>query len=157
LANYRHLENSYYAGVFRRTILVSLVVTLLSLSLGLPLAYTIVRARSRLGRFALLSAVFLPFLTGEVVRAYSWLVMLGKGGAFPWVTTKVGLGHVNLIGTPYGVALGMLQLMLPLSALILVPAVHAIEPELEDAASTLGARPWRVWLHVVVPLAWPGL
>src|SRR5207248_11091316 len=119
LANYRHLENSYYAGVFRRTILVSLVVTLLSLSLGLPLAYTIVRARSRLGRFTLLSAVFLPFLTGEIVRAYSWLVMLGKGGAFPWVTTKVGLGHVNLIGTPYGVALGMLQLMLPLSALIL--------------------------------------
>jgi putative spermidine/putrescine transport system permease protein len=155
--NYRHLENSYYVGAFERTIVVSIVVTLLALALGLPLAYSIVRSRSRFRRFALLSVVFLPFLTGEVVRAYSWLVILGKGGAFPWLTGMLGLGHVDLIGTPYGVALGMLQLMLPLSALILVPAVHGIEPELEDAASTLGARPWRTWLHVILPLARPGL
>jgi putative spermidine/putrescine transport system permease protein len=157
LENYSKLDDSYYFGVFERTLTVSAIVTVLALALGLPLAYMMVRARSRVTRFALLSIVFLPFLTGEVVRAYSWLAMLGKNGAFPWLTAKLGLGQVTLIGTSYGVALGMLQLMLPLTALILVPAVHGIEPELEEAANTLGARPWRTWLHVVLPLARPGL
>jgi putative spermidine/putrescine transport system permease protein len=121
------------------------------------LAYTMVRSQSRWARIGLLVVVFLPFLVGEVVRAYSWLVMIGGNGAIPWFTGLIGLGRESLLGTALGVGLGLMQLMLPLCALTLLPAIHAIDPELEQAALVMGARPWQVWRHVVVPLSRPGL
>jgi putative spermidine/putrescine transport system permease protein len=47
--------------------------------------------------------------------------------------------------------------MLPLAVFVLLPAVRRIQPDVERAAGTLGARPARVWLHIVFPLLRPGL
>ena len=140
-----------------RTILVSALVTAIAMAAALPLAYTMVRSRSRLLRTALLTVVFVPFLVGDVVRAYGWLVMVGGNGAVPWVLDLFGLGGGTLLGTPTAVILGLLQLMLPLCALVLLPAIHAIDPELEQASAIMGARPRHRWRYVVLPLARPGL
>ena len=151
------LSEPYYFRTFGRTIGISIVVTLVSVTLALPLAYTMVRTQSRLARFTLLCIAFLPFLVGEMVRGYSWLIVLGRDGALAWFTEVIGLGAFTPIGTAFAVALGIFQLLLPLAALILVPAVRAVDPELEEAAATLGSRPHRIWFFVILPLTRRGL
>ena len=46
--------------------------------------------------------------------------------------------------------------MFPIATLVMLPAVRRINPDLERAARTMGARPWQVWRRIVVPLARPG-
>lgn len=158
LENFREaIRSGYYRNIFVRTLEVSCAVTAAALAIALALAYTMVRSRSRWARIGLLVVVFLPFLVGEVVRAYSWLVMIGGNGAIPWFTHLIGLGRTSLLGTAIGVSLGLMQLMLPLCALTLVPAIHAVDPELEQAAAVMGARSWQTWRYVILPLARPGL
>jgi putative spermidine/putrescine transport system permease protein len=151
------LTSGFYRDVLVRTILASALVTAIAMAAALPLAYTMVRSRSRLLRTALLTVVFVPFLVGDVVRAYGWLVMIGGNGAVPWILDLLGLGGGTMLGTPTAVILGLLQLMLPLCALVLLPAIHSIDPELEHASTIMGARPRHRWRHVVLPLARPGL
>jgi putative spermidine/putrescine transport system permease protein len=151
------LSSVYYRGVFLRTIKVTCVMTIIAVSIGLAFAYTMVRSTSRWSRAGLLVVVFLPFLVGDVVRSYAWLVMIGGNGAIPWLTHYLGFGQGGLLGTPYGVSLGLLQLLIPLSALTLLPAIHSIDPELEQAAAVMGARSWQRWRYVVIPLARNGL
>jgi putative spermidine/putrescine transport system permease protein len=146
------LSSSYYLHVFGRTLAISVLATVISVSLAFPLAYTMVRTHDRFRRFALLCVTLLPILAGELVRGYSWLNVIGRDGALGWLTGNLGI-RVDLVGTTAGVTLGIVQLLLPLSALILLPALRAVDPELEQAANTMGARPWRVWLHVILPVA----
>lgn len=151
------VTDSFYRGVFLRTLAGSVIVSIISVSLALPMAYAMVHTQSRTLRLLLLLASVIPFLVGEVVRAYSWLVVLGANGTLPWLTRSLGLGSLDLMGTFPGVLLGLTQLMVPLCALTLLPALRAIEPELEQAAATMGARRWTTWRTVVLPLARPGI
>lgn len=151
------VTDGFYRGVFARTLLGSLIVTVISVALALPLAYAMVHTQSRAIRSLLLLASVIPFLVGEIVRAYSWLVVLGANGVVPWLTRTLGFGSLDLMSTFPGVLLGLIQLMVPLCALTLLPALRAIEPELEQAAATMGARTWAVWRTIVLPLARPGI
>lgn len=157
-SNYRSLAGIHYLpGVVYRTVAISAVAAVISIGLGLPLAYTMIRTRSRGIRFVLLWILFLPLLTGEIVRAYGWVALLSGGGLVPWLAHELGFGRVDLLGTPWAVAAGIIQWTLPLATLLLFPAIHTIDPEIEAAASSLGARPWRAWLHVMLPLLRRGL
>ena len=51
----------------------------------------------------------------------------------------------------------MIQVGLPIAVLVSLPAMRRINPDLERAAATMGASRWRTWVHVIVPLARPGL
>jgi putative spermidine/putrescine transport system permease protein len=155
--NYRTvIESSFYRTTLVRTILLSSIVTVIAVLLALPFAYAMVRSHSRFVRLGLLVVAFVPFLTGEVVRAYGWLILVGRNGVFAWIADAFGL-NFTLTGTAVGVVIALAQIMMPLCALILLPAVRAIDVELEQAAATLGARPWRVWFSIILPLARPGL
>ena len=151
------VSDPFYHTVYIRTLLGSVIVTVISVALALPLAYAMVHTRSRTIRSLLLLASVIPFLVGEIVRGYSWLVVLGSNGAVPWLSRHLGLGSLDLMGTFPGVLLGLIQLMIPLCALTLLPAVRGIDPEIEQAAAVMGARPFTVWRKVIIPLVRPGL
>jgi putative spermidine/putrescine transport system permease protein len=51
----------------------------------------------------------------------------------------------------------MIQVMLPFAVLVLLPALKHINPDLERAAGTLGARPRQVWRHIIIPLSRQGM
>ena len=151
------VTDDYFIEAFARTLLVSTIVTVSAVILSLPLAYTIVSVPNRAWRFALVLIALLPFVAGELVRGYSWLIVLGQDGAVAWFADAIGLGRPTLVGTPFAISLGILQLLLPLSVLILLPSFRGINPELEQAASTLGARPRGVWFHIILPLVRRGI
>lgn len=146
-----------YLDAFARTLWVSSVVTIGSTAVGLPVAYAIVRMRSALLRSLCLIALLVPFLMGEAVRAFAWSLILGREGALTWVLRLFGLSSSGLMGTSLAITIGLLQVSIPLAALLILPAMRRIDPTLERAASTLGASPPRVWWTVIIPLARPGM
>ena len=83
LANYREVvEDDLIRTVFVRTVLMTLLTTAVAILIALPLAYVMTRTTSRLVRLLLLITIFLPILTGDIARAYGWLVLLGRGTSF---------------------------------------------------------------------------
>jgi len=67
------------------------------------------------------------------------------------VVEQVGLGQLSILGTLWAVGIGTVQVLLPLAILIVLPAVVAIDPNLSDAAETMGARPRQVFRTVLLP------
>lgn len=158
LDNYRDLiEKPTYFTVLWRSTWAAALVTVLTLVLGFPYAYAMVRTRSAWRRKALLVSLFLPFFIGQVVRAYGWLVVLGKTGLVNTLLGTLGLGPFKMIYTFPSLIFGLVQYMLPFAVLLLAPAITAINEELEAASESLGADGWRTLLHVVLPLSRPGL
>ena len=152
--NYRSVvEDELIRTVFVRTLLMTLVSTIVAILIALPLAYVMTRTTKRWVRLLLLVTIFLPILTGDIARAYGWLVLLGREGLLSWV---VG-GDPGMLGTLWAVGLGSVQILIPLSVVILLPAFQRVDTQLEQAAATMGAGPVRVWTRVILPLVRPGI
>ncbi|MFB6170551.1 MAG: ABC transporter permease [Haloarculaceae archaeon] len=151
------LTEPAYLRIFVRTFLMSAFVTVLAVALGFPYAYLTIRTDSALARKVLLAGVLVPFFTGVIVRAYGWLIVFGKHGFLNYVLSLVGLGPVQVVGTPIAVAVGLTQIMIPYSVLMIAPSIEAIDRSVEQAAKNLGAGPVATFRYVVLPLAKPGL
>ncbi|MFB6114335.1 MAG: ABC transporter permease [Halodesulfurarchaeum sp.] len=146
-----------YLEVFVRTILLSSAITILAVALGLPYAYLTIRVRSAIVRKVLLVSLFVPFFTGVIVRAYGWLILLGRNGLVNAVLGVLGIGPIRFIGSELGVTIGLLQIMTPLAIIMLAPAIQHIDRSLELAASNLGANRIQTFRRIVIPLAAPGI
>jgi putative spermidine/putrescine transport system permease protein len=158
LANYhKALTDSLFTTVAMRSLLGSLIVTVVTLVFAFPYAYVMVRTQSSALRKLLLIALFLPFFIGQVVRAYGWLIILGNQGMVNEALGVVGVPPLRLLYNYPAVLFGLVQYMLPFAVLMLAPALTAIPEELEAAAQSLGAGWTRTFRHVVLPLARPGL
>lgn len=156
--NYKEVfETTLIRETFVRTLLMTLLTTTIAIALALPTAYVMTRIRSRTVRVLILVAIFMPILTGDIARAYGWLVLLGREGMVPWISDSLGLGDPAILGTLWAVGVGSVQILVPLSVVILLPAFQRVDRQLEQAAATLGASPRKVWTQVIIPLVRPGI
>ncbi|MEM6665550.1 MAG: ABC transporter permease, partial [Pseudomonadota bacterium] len=158
LVNYQTIaERAVFLRIFWRTFLGAVIVTAITLFLAFPYAYLMVRTPSAWTRKMLLVALFLPFFIGQVVRAYGWLIILGKQGLINSALTGLGLPALDLIYNYPSVIFGLVQYMLPFAVLMLAPAITAIPEDVELASESLGATWVETFRHVVLPMAKPGL
>ena len=151
------LDRPVYGRIMLRTLAGAGLVTAACLVLALPYAYLLVRTSSALTRKALLMALFLPFFIGQVVRAYGWLIILGREGFANQALTALGLPAQDLLFAYPTVLFGLTQYMLPFAVLLLIPALAAIPEDVERASESLGAGWVATFAHVVLPMARPGL
>ena len=159
LANFRKLfVDSYYPLVAERTIRLSLLITLLTAVLGVPLAYVMHQAGGRV-RAALIVLIVLPLMTSVVIRTFGWLVILGRGGLLARALEPLGLvpRNFSLMHTEAGVVLALGQVLLPFMTLTVLASMARIDRRLEEASRTMGAGIFRTLWHVVLPLAKPGI
>ena len=141
-----------------RTIRVSVIVTLVCIIAGYPVALFISRAGER-WRALLLAVVIFPFLISAVVRAFGWTVILGRSGLVNKGLIWIGLTDkpLALVQNEIGIIIGETHLLLPYMILSLLAVIQRIDPNLQDAAKSLGASPVGVFWRVVVPMTLPGL
>ncbi|MGD9508149.1 MAG: ABC transporter permease [Geminicoccaceae bacterium] len=151
------LARPVYGWIGLRTLLAAVIVTMAALALAFPYAWVMVRTPRPWLRKLLLVGLFLPFFIGQVVRAYGWLIVLGKQGLLNAGLDALGLPLVSILYTYPGVLVGLVQYMLPFAVLMLAPALTAVPEEVELASASLGARPLATLRHVVLPLARPGI
>ena len=159
LANYASvLTDPFYLLLMARTIGLGLLVTLITLVLGYPLALKIARAGPGL-KSALIAITLSPLLINLVVRTYAWLVLLGDTGVVNRWLQAVGLigAPLPLGGNMVSVTIGLVHITLPLMALSLIGVLERIDAALVDAAESLGASRGRILRRVIFPLSLPGI
>ena len=133
---------------------VSFWATVVSLPLGIAVAYVLARYRFW-GRQLLNGLVHLPLILPPVVTGYLLLLTFGRKGA-------VGAFLDQTFGLVFafrwtGAALAAAVMAFPLMVRAIRMAIEAVDPRLEAAAGTLGAsRPW-VFVTVTLPLILPGI
>jgi putative spermidine/putrescine transport system permease protein len=159
LANFAAMLHPLYARVFLDTVWLCLLTAALSLLLGYPLAYVLVRSDKLWIKSTILIVSITPLFLGEVVRTYSWIVVLGNSGFVNTVLLKLGvIGEpVQLLFTVAGVTIALVHVTLPLMVIMLAAALAHIDPDYEKAVRSLGAAPVRVFLTVTLPLSMPGI
>src|SRR3569833_2592455 len=80
LANFADLLKPLYARVFLDTVWICTLTALATLVVGYPLAHALVHARNPVTKAVLLVIIVTPLFLGEVVRTYSWIIVLGNNG-----------------------------------------------------------------------------
>ena len=135
----------------------SLWVAMVSVVVSLPFATAVayVLARSRFWGHGLLNAlVHLPLVLPPVVTGYLLLVAFGRRGIFGPTLEALGL---QLAFTSAGAAVAAAVMAFPLIVRAIRLALEAVDPKLEEAASTLGASAVKVFVFVTLPLSLPGI
>lgn len=157
--NFGRMGSWVYLRVFVDSLLLSACTAIANLLLGYPLAYALVRSRSSLLKSTILITTIVPMFTGDIVRTYSWLVVLGKNGFINGTLKAAGVldTPLELLYTPLGVTIALVQYSLPIMVIILAAAISHIDLAYEKAASSLGAGPLRVLWNVTLPLSMPGI
>lgn len=159
LDNFAGLAKPLYASVFFDTVWICFLTALFTLLLGYPLAYALVRTQNRLLKSAILVIAITPLFLGEVVRTYSWIIVLGNNGFLNSVLLKLGLisQPLQMMFTTGGVVTALVHVTLPIMMIMLAAALSHIDRNYERAAASLGAGPLRVFLTVTLPLSAPGI
>jgi len=158
-ANYLLLAGDpLYVAAYLESLRIAATSTLICLLIGYPMAYAIARApESRRG--FLLMLVILPFWTSFLIRVYAWIGILSTNGILNNALIGIGLTDepLALMNTNFAVHLGIVYSYLPFMVLPLYATLARMDFTLLEAAADLGARPWRAFLRVTLPLSWPGI
>jgi molybdate transport system permease protein len=138
----------------RLSLRIAAVATVCSLPLGVGVAWLLARKRFP-GRTLLDALIFLPLVLPPVVTGYLLLISFGRKGPIGAFLAETFGIVLSFRWT--GAALACSVMAFPLLVRPIRLSFEAIDKRLEDAASTLGARPgWR-FATVTLPLALPGV
>ncbi len=133
---------------------VATVATLVATPLGIAVAWLLAR-REFWGKTLLDAAIHLPLVLPPVVTGYLLLLTFGRHGAVgAWLAEHLGLVFA-FRWTGAALACGIMSFPLLVRPIRL--SIEAIDRRLEQAAATLGAAPWQVFLTVTLPLALSGV
>ncbi len=158
LANYAELMHIQYLEYFGNTVLLSLAACVTGMLLAYPVAHQIARTRSRaIRRFwvnLLVSSLFLDTL----IRCYALVLFFGPTGVvLPFLHFYFGVLGNNSLLLQFQVVVGLVYIVIPISALTLVGPIENINPRLSEAALTLGASYWKSTLVTDVALSMPAV
>ena len=133
---------------------VATVATLVATPLGIAVAWLLAR-REFWGKGVLDAVIHLPLVLPPVVTGYLLLLTFGRHGAVgAWLAEHLGLVFA-FRWTGAALACGIMGFPLLVRPIRL--SIEAVDRRLEQAAATLGAAPWRVFLTVTLPLALAGV
>jgi putative spermidine/putrescine transport system permease protein len=154
----RIVTEDVYRSTFTSTFRISVVVTLLTLLLGYPVAYA---AASLPQRWAMvvLALVVLPFWTSVLVRAYAWLILLQHTGLVNKSLLSLGMidRPLPLVHNELGTVIATVHILLPFMVLPLYSAMKKIPADLIMAGASLGGHPLHVFLRVFLPMSLSGV
>jgi putative spermidine/putrescine transport system permease protein len=146
----RFFSDPFYWNVLITTIRVSIIVTVVCVLLGLPMAWRLARTATR-WKSALVVLMVLPLFIGSTTRTAGWMILFARGGMLDMLT------RLNLMYAESAVTVGIIAINLPFMVLTLQSVFEGIDPRLEEAAASMGAAPSRAFWRVVFPLALPGI
>jgi putative spermidine/putrescine transport system permease protein len=147
-----------YAKVMLTTVKMACMATILALVLAYPIAYVLTMSGGKRRAFILVF-VFIPYWVDIIVRTFSWLILLGDNGLINKVLLALDIvrAPLPLLYNPFSVLIAMVQILLPLTTVILFGAMLRIDRTLITAAKIHGASGWQAFRTVFFPLSLPGV
>jgi len=157
-------ERLIFSATYRRVVLltlrVALLTSLLTALLAYPAAMVIAYGKPVFSRITMILVVA-PLVVSVIVRTYGWQLMLSNSptGVLNWMLHALGTGPtpVRVLYTEWATVIASVHVFLPLMVLPLSASLGRINPSLNEAARILGAPAWRAFLRVTLPLSLPGL
>ena len=157
--NFRLLvSDDLYVLSYLRSLVVAVISTAILLLIGYPIAYGMARLPKRWQPIAMM-LVIVPFWTSFLIRIYAWINILQHDGLLNQILLTLHLvsAPVVWLSTDSAMYLGIVYSYLPFMILPLYAMLAKMEPALEEAASDLGASPFKVFWLVTFPLSLPGV
>ena len=147
-----------YVKLYTKTLWMALVITLLTLVLGYPLAYYLANSPTKTANL-LMVLVLLPFWTSLLVRTTAWIALLQTNGVTN--STLMALGVINtpfeMLYTQFSTIIAMTHILLPFMILPLYSVMKGIDPSYLRAAMSMGGRPIPAFIRIYFPMTLPGL
>jgi iron(III) transport system permease protein len=145
-----------FAVAFGTTLLLGASMTLIAVPLGAFLAFLMVRTDVP-GRHWLEPLILVPIFVSAVVLAFGYVVALGPVGILTTSFKELtGVVPWNLYSFPFLVAIAGLT-HVPHVYLYAAAALRGLGSDVEEAARTAGANPWKVALDVSLPMVMPAI
>ncbi len=152
------LSDSYFHKIFGRTFGVALLVTVVCIVIGAPEAYILNRMKNPWKSIFLLIVIG-PLLISVIVRTLGWALLFGSQGGISTALQWLGLVDepVSLMFTMTGMTIALVHVLVPFMVLSVWASLQRLDPQVEDAALTLGASQGTVLRRIVLPQAMPGI
>lgn len=152
------LGDSYFHKIFGRTFAIALTVTVISVLLGTPEAYILSRMRKP-WKSIFLIVILGPLLISVIVRTLGWALLIGGQGMISKLLQALSItdGPFSLMFTTTGMIIALVHVLVPFMVLAVWTSIQRIDPQIEDAALTLGASKFTVLRRIVLPQIMPGV
>jgi putative spermidine/putrescine transport system permease protein len=159
LKNWREvLTDSYFLEMFGRTFRIAFFVTLIAAVFGAPEAYILNRMKSA-WRGIFLLVILGPLLISVVARTLGWALLFGSTGLI-----NVALVRLGIVATPVqfmfsetGVVIGLVHVLVPFVVISVWASLQRLDPQIENAAVSLGGSGLTVLRRIVLPQVMPGI
>lgn len=159
LTNYMVLfSDSQYLLAYASSLKIAAISTFLTLLIGYPMAYVISRLSPSARNIAMMLVV-LPSWTSFLIRVYAWIGILDSNGLLNNLLMKFGLidEPLRILNTPIAAYIGIVYCYLPFMVLPLYANLLKFDHRLLEAAYDLGARPWKAFLTITLPMSRSGI
>jgi putative spermidine/putrescine transport system permease protein len=159
LNNWREIvSDGYYGEIFSRTFRIALLVTVLAVVLGAPEAYILNRMRAP-WRSLLLLLVLTPLLISVIARTLGWVLLFGPRAPLSNLPVFLGLSRdpVTFLFTETGIVVALTHVLTPFMVLSVWASLQRLDPQIENAAASLGASRLTAFRRVVLPQIVPGI
>jgi sulfate transport system permease protein len=152
-AAWRMLTNPRVLAAFRLTFGAAAIAALINVAFGLVIAWLLVRYRFW-GRRVVDALVDLPFALPTAVAGVALASLTAKNG---WIGSLFAPFGINIAFAPPGIVIALIFVGLPFVVRTIQPVLQDFEPELEEAAATLGADRWQTFLKITLPALGPAM
>ena len=159
LSNYINLfTDSLYIQAYLSSIKIAAISTFLALLIGYPMAYVIARLPPSTRSIAMM-LVILPSWTSFLIRVYAWIGILKPNGLLNDVLMGLHLisEPLQISNTPTAAYIGIVYCYLPFMVLPLYTNLVKHDNRLLEAAYDLGAKPWKAFFKITLPLSKAGI
>ncbi len=149
-------ELSQYTNVFILSIAFALIATAVCLIIGYPLAYFMSRQSAKMQKI-LMVLIMLPMWCNLLIRTYALMALLDNGGLLNAQLAYLGLDPLPIVGSYFGVILGMVYDFLPYMVLPIFTAMTKLDYRYIEASADLGCNSLQTMTKVIMPLTLSGV
>ena len=147
---YRYLGDRIFLGITLRTILTSLVATVITILIAMPCGYFMAKSKNQ---NLLLLLIIIPFWTNFLIRVFAWMNILGNNGFLNEFLMRVGLidDYIHFLYNQKAVILVLVYMYLPYAILPLFSSIDKFDFSLLEAARDLGANKITSMVRIMLP------
>jgi len=150
LEAYRYLTDPVFLSITLRTIITSLIATVITIFIALPCGYCMARSKHQT---LLLLLIIIPFWTNFLIRVFAWMTILGNNGFLNEMLARFGLvkDYIPFLYNQKAVILVLVYMYLPYAILPLFSTIDKFDFSLLEAARDLGANKLTSMIKILLP------
>jgi putative spermidine/putrescine transport system permease protein len=159
LKNWREImTDSYFLEIFLRTFRIALLVAVIAVLIGAPEAYILSRMEKP-WRSVFLVIVLGPLLISVVARTLGWALLFGSTGLINVALVRLGIiaSPTQFMFSETGVVIALVHVLVPFVVISVWASLGRIDPQIENAATSLGGSGFTVFRRIVLPQVMPGI